>query len=132
MRRIGIVMLMITTFFVISGCQSQPKKLSEMAQPALINQQLISLYSQEVKMRWRTVRGGSGTTEYNPDGTGIVEWGKGDHAGQWRISGNNVCTQWEGVREGREKCFSLIEVAPGKYNYYDVNGIYDGVGTVIH
>lgn len=132
MKRIWIAMLMMTTVFVVSGCQTQPKKQSEMAQPALTNQQLINLYSQGVKMRWNTIKGYSGTSEYNPDGTGVVEWGKGDHKGQWRISGSTVCTRWEEVREGREKCFSLIEVAPEKYNYYDVNGVYDGDGTIIH
>ena len=127
-----MAVLMITTFFVVSGCQTQPKKQSEMAQPALTNQQLTDMYSQRLEMRWSTVKGYSGTSEYNPDGTGIVEWGKGDHAGQWRISGNTVCTQWEGIRDGREKCFRLIEVAPGKYNYYDINGAYDGEGVITH
>lgn len=132
MKRIGIAILMVATAFVVIGCQTQPKKQSEMIQPALTNQQLINLYSQSLEMRWSTPKGYTGTSEYEPNGTGIVEWGKGDHAGQWRISGNTVCTQWEGVREGREKCFRLVEVAPGKYNYYDVNGIYEGDGVVIH
>lgn len=99
--------------------------------PALTNQQLMTLHSQKLKIRWNTVRGSSGTTMYNPDGTGIVEWGKGDHKGQWRIVENSVCARWEGVREGAEKCFSFIETAPGKYNYYNEDGSLDGSSTII-
>ncbi|WP_372738147.1 hypothetical protein [Neptunomonas sp.] len=131
MKKTWMTVLVITTFFVISGCQTQPKKQSEMAQPALTNQQLMTLYSEERKVRWNTVRGSSGTTIYNPDGTGVVEWGKGDHQGQWRIVENFVCTRWEGVRDGAEKCFSFIETAPGKYNAYNEDGSFEGDNTII-
>ena len=131
MKKIGMAVLMITTFFVVSGCQTQPKKQSEMAQPALTNQQLMALHSEKRKVRWDTVRGSSGTIIYNLDGTGVIEWGKGDHKGQWRIVENAVCSRWDGVREGAEKCFSYIETAPGKYNIYNKDGGYEGSNTVI-
>jgi hypothetical protein len=53
-----------------------------------------------------------------PDGKAeiSVEQPKPEHdAGQWTLQGNQICTEWSSMRDGRSKCYSVQETSPGHF-----------------
>lgn len=113
------------------GCQSQQQKpLSEVGKAPMTTAQLEALYQPGVSLKWETSRG-SGVSHYKPDGSGTIDWGKGVRSGQWRIVNHMVCTRWDGVRSGAEKCYQVIQAADGQLISYDSQGNWAGTSQII-
>ena len=129
MKHLSII-IAATCFFVLSGCQTQQKKMSELNLPSLTSEQLTMLFDTSIEVEWQTNKS-FGNTKYHPDGTGVVNWGEGDHAGNWRILDNSICTRWEGVRNAQEKCFKWVESAPSVYENYNIDGGWEGRSKLV-
>jgi hypothetical protein len=59
-----------------------------------------------------------GSLWLDPDGTAEItleEPGEAADRGVWRLAGNRLCTAWEGLRGGAEKCYTVSRGSDGLY-----------------
>ncbi len=64
-----------------------------------------------------TARGRSIVVFYASDGAQAIDYGSGADVGEWRIEGDSLCTRWDRIRAGAERCIR-IRREDGEYAYY--------------
>lgn len=103
----------------LSACKTAEEGLRETGAVQITGAQLEERYAGDSQWAWTTATH-TGTTTYNADGSGVVDWGTGNSKGTWRIKGDQICTSWE-FRGGKERCNRVYRLAPGKYRLIDVD-----------
>ncbi len=123
----------LTVALLAAGCQSQQQKPTAEVPtgPELLSgQQLSVLFQNGLNTKWRTKRA-NGTTVYRADGSSMMQWAEHRTTGSWRLKDNSVCTRWQGIRNGNERCFQWAEVGSGKYEVYNLDGSWAGVNELM-
>ena len=111
----------------LAGCATTENSLTEKGMKPLSEAELKTLYSGTRKFKWTNAQNRSGTGELRADGAASVEWGTGSAQGKYRIVGNTLCTQYDGVRGGAETCFRMYKTGDNEYRQYFTNGEYNAV-----
>ena len=111
----------------LGGCATTEKSLTEKGMKPLSEAELKALYSGTRKVKWTNAQNRSGTGEFRADGAASVDWGTGSAQGKYRIVGNTLCSQYDGVRGGAETCFRIYKTGDNEYKQYFTNGEYNAV-----
>ncbi len=67
---------------------------------------------------WESDGWHSGNLRLLPDGRAEIIVERPDAAnddGQWSIRGNEICTAWSSMRNRETKCYSVEQLAPGRF-----------------
>jgi hypothetical protein len=113
--RATIGSLLLATAF-LAGCSTTPEPPGATVGPEEVQRELVG------KVWTVELPDGAPATEYfNADGTVRIVGGLND-SGHWRLWEKGYCTQWQRMRHGAERCFTLDRTPDGKYLVYKPSG----------
>ena len=124
--------IVAAAFLTLVGCATTEHALRERGLAPLTHSELEALYT-----RTRTIRGSS------PDGLGLtgtstqeggarLDWGRGAAEGSWRITAGKFCTKYKGIRDEKERCFTIYKTGENEYKAFLPDGTFHGTTSFIH
>ncbi len=107
----GVAMLLTAG---IAGCATTTtsEQLREQGHEPLTSSELQRLFDRGATQQW-SAGGNSGTTEYMPDGSATIKAGSFETEGSWRITDDQLCTRYNDLDDGEERCLTIFEVDDG-------------------
>jgi hypothetical protein len=69
---------------------------------------------------------------YTQEGGARLDWGRGAAEGSWRITAGKFCTKYKGIRDEKERCFTIYKTGENEYKAFLPDGTFHGTTSFIH
>lgn len=116
--RLHVPMTAIATL-MLGGCAGlAPQDLTNDGYQAVDGAELQALHDGGVTTEWSNPRGVSGTTEFRPDGSATVDAPERAFEGEWEIRGDEICTRYDGLNGGDERCYTVYGKAGEPFEWF--------------
>jgi len=128
MKKVFLFITLLVFAMVLISCALNEKKLQDSGAKLLNQQDLMDLFKVERVGRGKTSRG-SFKIFYFPDKTQIITWQGGGDEGKYRIENGEICSKWNTIRDGAEKCARMYHIEGNKYESVYLDGSHAGSMT---
>ena len=102
MKHTGFYKLLVISFFLIflSGCMTVSEQMIEDGYTPLTTQELNTLFSKPVNVRWTLRNMEQGNVELSPDKSATITHAGGVDYGTWAAEDDRLCITWDRFRGG--------------------------------
>ena len=124
----GLLLFVLMTALLLQGSASQGMQSSVPEGSLLTHAEMAALFSQPSQAEFANSRGIT-MVSYLPDGTQTLKKGSFEDVGNYRIDGNQICSKWKKIRNGKEECSVLYKIGEKEYRVAYPSGREGGMLT---
>ena len=103
-----------SVFLLLSGCMTVTEQMIADGYTPMTNQEINTLFSKPVSMRWTLRSMEQGDLELSPDKGAKITHAGGVDYGTWAAEDDRLCITWERFRGGGTYCNTLFEIEENK------------------
>jgi len=119
MRKLTIIIFVISVIVILQGCAASPKELPEPEGTLLSQSELEELFKNECTYDYKTNSGEWGTQTHFPTGVQNLHWkvrgNSGNIAGTYTIENGQKCNKWDDPSL-KVKCWEYYKISDKEYN----------------
>lgn len=106
------------TLFLAGCAGTTPQSLQEDGYSKLTGDEIRALHAGGVETQWRTPNNIRGRTVYEPDGSATAYGPAEEFPGEWRVQRDRLCTRYDGINNGEERCQVLYGDGSGSVELF--------------